>query len=192
MPGMVAPFTDEREQLLAALAQQRYQLRLTAHGLTDDQARATHTPSALSVGGLIKHVTSTESGWIDTAVERVPDIETATRAYEDNFRMRADETLDDVLTAFDEVARRTEAVVGDIADLLHPVPVPRDVPWYPDDLDPWTVRWVLLHLIQETARHCGHADIVRELVDGATAFPLMAAAENWPATPWMQPWTADA
>jgi hypothetical protein len=47
---------------------------------------------------------------------------------------------------------------------------------------------VLLHLISETARHAGHADIVREAIDGATAFPLLAAAENWPATPWLQPW----
>jgi hypothetical protein len=47
---------------------------------------------------------------------------------------------------------------------------------------------VLLHLIQETARHAGHADIVRESIDGASAFPLMAAAEQWDV-PWMQPWS---
>jgi hypothetical protein len=68
------------------------------------------------------------------------------------------------------------------------VPVPRDAPWFPRDVDAWSVRWVLLHLIAETARHAGHADIIREAIDGATAFPLMAAAENWPVTPWMQPW----
>ena len=62
------------------------------------------------------------------------------------------------------------------------------MPWFPDDIDAWTVRWVVLHLITETARHAGHADIVRETIDGASAFPLMAAAEGWPATPWMQPW----
>jgi hypothetical protein len=66
--------------------------------------------------------------------------------------------------------------------------VPKGVPWYPDDLDAWSVRWVLMHLVSETARHAGHADIVREAIDGATAFPLMAAAEGWPATPRMQPW----
>jgi hypothetical protein len=52
----------------------------------------------------------------------------------------------------------------------------------------WWVRWVLMHLVAEIARHAGHADIVREGIDGATAFPLMAAAEGWPATPWLQPW----
>ena len=54
------------------------------------------------------------------------------------------------------------------------------------------MRWVLLHLITETARHAGHADIVREAVDGAAAYPLMAAAEGWPATPWLQPWEPPA
>ena len=64
----------------------------------------------------------------------------------------------------------------------------KGVPWFPDDVDAWSVRWVLLHLIEEIARHAGHADIVRESIDGATMFPLMAAAEGWPATDWLQPW----
>jgi hypothetical protein len=48
-------------------------------------------------------------------------------------------------------------------------------------------------MIEEYARHTGHADLLREAVDGATAYPLLAAAESWPATPWLQPWRpADA
>ena len=109
-------------------------------------------------------------------------------AYEDEFRLGPDETLASVLAMYDEVATETDAIVAGIADLDQPVPVPRDAPWYPDDIDAWSVRWVLLHLIEETARHAGHADIVREHVDGADAFPLMAAAEGWPETPWMQAW----
>jgi hypothetical protein len=70
------------------------------------------------------------------------------------------------------------------------VPVPKGVPWYPDDVDAWSVRWVLLHLVEEIGRHAGHADIVRESIDGATMYELMAAAEGWPATEWLQPWTA--
>ncbi len=93
-----------------------------------------------------------------------------------------------MLALYDEVARETEKAIAGIPDLSQPVPVPRDAPWFPADVDAWSVRWVLLHLIQETARHAGHADIVRESLDGATAFPLLAAAENWPPTPWMQPW----
>jgi hypothetical protein len=54
------------------------------------------------------------------------------------------------------------------------------------------VRWVLLHLVEETARHAGHADIIRETVDGATAYPLMAAAEGWPESDFVKPWAPAA
>ncbi len=68
------------------------------------------------------------------------------------------------------------------------VPVPKGVPWFPDDVEAWSVRWVLLHVIEETARHAGHADISRESIDGATMYELMAGAEGWPATDWLKPW----
>jgi uncharacterized damage-inducible protein DinB len=146
--------------------------------------------TGLTVGGLVKHVAAVESSWVDMILEQSDQDEAA---YEDNFRMGPDETLADVLARYDAVAERTESVLAGIADLGQPVPVPKGVPWFPQDIDAWSVRWVLLHLIQETARHAGHADIVREAVDGATAFPLMAAAEGWPESPWMQPWRpADA
>jgi hypothetical protein len=106
------------------------------------------------------------------------------------FRLGPDETLAGVLAQYDEVARETEEAIAGIADLGQPVPIPKGVPWFPSDVDAWSVRWVLLHLIEETARHAGHADIIRESIDGATAMPLLAAAEGWPATPWLQPWQA--
>ena len=192
MPGQVPPVADEREGLLAYLAQQRAVIRVAAYGLTDEQARAVPTTSALSVGGLIKHVISVESYWIDLAAQR--ELPNSQDEYEANFRLGTDETLQGVLDRYDVVAKETESFIAGVAELGQPVPVPQGVPWFPDDVEAWSVRWVLLHLIQETARHAGHADIVREAIDGATAFPLMAAAEGWPATPWMQPWepsTAD-
>ena len=189
MPGQVAPLTDERELLLAYLTQQRYVLKLTAHGLSDAQARQASPPSSLAVGGLIKHVSQVERYWIDLVVQRQADVYTADSEYEDNFRLEPGETLATVIDKYDAVARETEAVIEKIADLGQAVPVPPGVPWFPDDVEAWTVRWVLLHLITETARHAGHADIVREAVDGATAFPLMAAVEGWPATEWLQPWS---
>jgi uncharacterized damage-inducible protein DinB len=189
MPGQVPPVADERQGLLAYLAQQRDVIRITAYGLTDEQARATPTAGSLSVGGLIKHVATVEQGWIDIVLQRDRASESEqSDDYEANFRLGPNETLDDIFRFYDEVARETEAAIGGIADLGQAVPVPQGVPWFPDDVDAWSVRWVLLHLIQETARHAGHADIVREMVDGATAFPLMAAVEGWPATDWMQPW----
>jgi uncharacterized damage-inducible protein DinB len=188
MPGQTAMFTTERDGLLAYLAQQRYVLRLTAFGLTDEQARQTPTTSPLSVGGLVKHVTHVEQGWTDMVASRqTAPAADSEAAYDDMFRMRADETLVDVMAAYEAVASETTRVIA-ATSLEHAVPVPQDVPWFPQDLDAWSVRWILLHLITETARHAGHADIVRESVDRGTAFPIMAAAEHWPATPWMTPW----
>jgi uncharacterized damage-inducible protein DinB len=189
MPGQVAPVADERTGLLAYLAQQRYVLRLTAYGLTDEQARATPTVSPLSVGGLIKHVATTERSWMDTVQQRP---RASVEAYLDSFRLGPDETLAGILDRYEVAAAETEAVIASVADLGQPVPVPKDVPWNPPDVAAWSVRWVLLHLIEETARHAGHADIVRESLDGATAFPLLAAAEGWPPTPWLQPWPGPA
>ena len=186
MPGQVPPVADEREALLGYLTHQRSVLRTTAFGLTDEQARTAASVSPLTVGGLIKHVAAVERSWMD--IVRAQPSDGTPDDYERDFRMEADETLDDVFAIYDAAARNTDAVVAGIDDLGQAVPVP-DAPWFPDDVEAWSVRWVLLHLIEETARHAGHADIVREMVDGATAFPLLAAAEGWPATPWLQPWS---
>ncbi len=88
----------------------------------------------------------------------------------------------------DEVARATEDAIAGL-DLDLAVPVPRGAPWFPKDLPSWSVRWVLLHIFEEVTRHAGRADIVRESVDGATLYELLAAAEGWPKTDWLTPWT---
>ena len=188
MPGMPLPSADERTQLLAFLAQQRDALRIAAHGLDDEQATAAPSASALSIAGLIKHAAATERSWMDTVTGQPGG---SPEGYADSFRLGPGETLAGVLAALDEAAGHTDAVVARLG-LDHPVPVPKGVPWFPDDLEAWSVRWVLLHLVEELARHAGHADIVRESLDGATAMPLMAAAEGWPATPWLQPWSPPA
>ena len=185
MPGLVHPVIDERDGLLGYLAQQRYVLGLTAYGLTDEQARATPSASPLSVGGLVKHVSAVERFWIGLVLERQDEPE---GDYESNFVLLPGETLRGVLDRYEDVAKQTETALAGIEDLGRAVPVPRGVPWFPSDVEAWSVRWVLLHLIVETSRHAGHADIIRESIDGATAFPLLAAAEDWPATPWLQPW----
>jgi len=71
------------------------------------------------------------------------------------------------------------------------VRVPEGTRWAPPDIE-WSLRWVLLHLIHETARHAGHADIIRESIDGATALPLMAAVEQWAPRRTITPWTPPA
>ncbi|BCJ43360.1 hypothetical protein GCM10010168_43300 [Actinoplanes ianthinogenes] len=188
MPGQVGPISNEQEGLLAYLAQMRYQLRLTAYGLTPEQLRATPSASTLSVGGLIKHCASTEEGWIATVrgSDQKPDF----AKYQENFALAEGETIDELFARYDRIAEETEKTVTEIDDLGHRIPVDKSVPWNRPDLDHFTLRWILLHLIQETARHAGHADIIRESIDGATAFPLMAAAEGWPDTPWLKAWVA--
>jgi uncharacterized damage-inducible protein DinB len=181
--------TDERSGLLAYLAQQRHVIRIAAHGLSDEQARAVPSASDLSVGGLVKHAANTESGWIDVVLQQPQKpFDDAMADYFDNYRLGESETLESVLDRYDRVAARTEEVIAGIEDLGQAVPVPQGVPWYPKDVEAWSVRWVLLHLIEETARHAGHADIIRESLDGATAMPLMAAAEGWPESDWVKPW----
>ncbi len=185
MPAVAAPVADEREGLLAYLAQQRLALRLSAHGLTDDQARATPAASPLSVGGLIKHVARAERIWMATVLGR--DREWSPEKHAASFRLGPGETLMGTLELYEQAAGETDAIIAGIPDLGQAVPVPPGVPFAPG-VTAWSVRWVLLHLIEETARHAGHADIVRESLDGATAFSLMAAAEGWAAQPWAQPW----
>ena len=186
MPGTVRPVADEREGLLAFLDQQRQAVAAAAHGLTDEQARLRPTAGELSIGGLVKHVAAMERSWVDTVLRRTREVDPA--AYEQEFTLGEGETLAGTLADLDAAGRETEEAIAGIADLGEPVPVP-DAPWFPKDVEAWSVRWVLLHLIEEVARHAGHADIVRESIDGATCYELLAAVEGWPATDWLQPWT---
>ncbi len=186
MPGQVGPIANEQEGLLGYLAQMRYVLRLTAYGLDEVQLRAAPTASELSVGGLIKHCCSTEEGWLAT-IRREPQSVDYDR-YARDFRLADGETIDEVFARYDRVAEQTEKTVTEIGDLDHRIEIDHSVPWNRKDMTHWTVRWILLHLIQETARHTGHADIIRESIDGGTAYPLLAAAEGWPETPWLKPW----
>jgi hypothetical protein len=184
MPGLVAPLTDEREVLLAFLGQQRDALRYAAHGLDQVQASARPTVSELSLAGLMKHTALVERAWTnflttgDTAVFAPED------EWSEGFRLVEGETVDDVIALVDDQARTTEKIVAAVEDLGAPLPPTVDlVPWIPGGIV-WTPRWVLLHLIEETACHAGHADIIRESIDGATCWTLMAAAEGWPAQDW--------
>ncbi|MCA2215780.1 DinB family protein [Jidongwangia harbinensis] len=187
MPGQVRPVADERDGLVAFLAQMRYQLKLTGYGLSPEQLRATPSASPLSVGGLIWHAAHTEAHWIDQVLQR-PTTYPGTYEWDQHFDIAEGASYEDLIGFYDTVAAETERVVAGVADLGQAVPIDHSVPWNPQDYDNWSVRWVLLHLIQETARHAGHADIIRETVDGGTAFPLMAAAEGWPETGWLKPW----
>jgi uncharacterized damage-inducible protein DinB len=162
--------TGERADLLASLAKHRHFLRFPARELSDEQARTRTTVSELTVGGLIKHVTQVENTWARFIVEGPsahPDAgdPTAWDTHAAGFRMAADETLAELLANYDAVAARTDELVRTLPDLDadHPLPA---APWFEPGAR-WSARRVLLHIIAETAQHAGHADIVRESLDGA-------------------------
>lgn len=97
------------------------------------------------------------------------------------------DTLDGLLAEYAAATDRILAVV-DTADLDSVAPVP-NAPWFPDGMEGWSVRWILLHVIEEVARHAGHADIIREQIDGATMYELIAAAEDMGDLGFVKPWT---
>jgi hypothetical protein len=180
--------TDEATLLISFLDQQREAVRNAAYGLTDAQAAVATTASELTVGGLVKHLAATERGWTcDITDVRVDEGEMSEADYLNGFHLVEGETLTGLLAEYDAATAATDAAIR-AADLNQERPVP-DAPWFPKDFDAWSIRWIVIHLIEETARHAGHADIIRESLDGAQSGPLLAAAEGWPADSWMAPWT---
>jgi Protein of unknown function (DUF664) len=195
MPALAPPVADERSALSEYLAYHQSAYFAVSYGLTDEQARSTPSVSALSIGGLIKHVTGMQRHWM-ARVAAAPDappgddrpFEEITQGRTDEHVMLPDETLDGLLRALADQNAESLRLV-ETADLGATVPVPHHIPWFPKDIDAWSVRWVVLHVINELARHAGHADIIRESIDGATMYDLIAGLEHWEPTPWVQPWT---
>ncbi|MGW6917388.1 DinB family protein [Kitasatospora sp. NPDC054939] len=173
MPTLVNAETDERDALLSFLEAQRGGLRRSVLGLTEEQAAATPTAGTLSLAGLIKHSATCERGWIvGTLLGREVD----GAEHQDGFALAGGETLAHWLKVYEEVAAETEAVIRGLPSLDSDAPLPT-APWFPPN-SRRTARWVLLHLIEEVARHAGHADIIRESLDGRTAFELVMAAQQ--------------
>ena len=166
---------QERADLLEALGQARYFLRFTVQNLTDEQAGLRSVPaSQLCLGGLIKHVADTEKSWADFIEKGAPTEEGASTgtgpsegemaAYAEKFQMSPGDTLEGVLAVYTEVAARTDRLVRELPslDVAHELP---PAPWF-EPGKKWSARRVLHHLIAETAQHAGHADILRESIDG--------------------------
>jgi uncharacterized damage-inducible protein DinB len=160
--------TGERADLLESLARTRSFLRHTTRDLTDEQAARRTTASELSLGGLIKHVTLTERQWI-----RFIQVGPSAMAWDQSsvgdwmsaFRMEPGDTLAGLLAEYAKAADETAELVAGLPDLDAAQPLP-EAPWFPPGAR-WSARRVLLHVIAETAQHAGHADIIRESLDGA-------------------------
>jgi uncharacterized damage-inducible protein DinB len=161
----------ERCDLLAILAQHRQFVRYTTRDLTDEQARARTTVSELTLGGLIKHVTDVERAWAQFIVvgpTALGDASAMTEAdwakRQDEFRLLDGETLAGVLDSYEATAAATDELVRALPDLNATQPLPT-APWFPAS-ERWSARRALLHIIAETSQHAGHADIIRESIDG--------------------------
>jgi uncharacterized damage-inducible protein DinB len=194
MPALASPVADERSALREYLAYHQSAFFAVAYGLTDEQARMTPTVSELSIGGLVKHAAEMQRNWM-ARVAAAPDapprdprpFDQIAKDFADQHTMRADETLDGLLKTL-EAENANSLHLVETADLDAKVPVPQDIPWFPKGIKDWSVRWVILHVINELTRHSGHADIIRESIDGATMYELLAGLEGWAIDGFVQPW----
>ncbi|GAA2007681.1 DinB family protein [Nakamurella flavida] len=167
--------SGEKADLLQALGQHRFFLTNTLREMTDEQAGARTTVSELCLGGLVKHVAATEAQWVRFILEGPAAMALSGDGdYEGDengqewaaaFSMNGTDTVESVLAQSQAVAERTAEVLAALPDLDASQPLP-EAPWFPPGAR-WTARRVFIHLIAETAQHAGHADIIREAIDGA-------------------------
>jgi uncharacterized damage-inducible protein DinB len=158
--------TGERADLVQTLDKHRGFLRFTVRNLTDEQATRRTTVSELTLAGLIKHVAHTEAHWADFAKRGAAAFDTGNwseEAWLAEWRLQPGETLASLLAEYEEIARRTDELAETVdLDTAHALP---PAPWFEKGAR-WSVRRVLLHIVAETAQHAGHADILREALDG--------------------------
>lgn len=180
---------DERTTLCNYLDVQLDALRTSAHGLTDAQARQTPLRSALSIAGILKHACFVMEGSLIGAGLREPDERTTGQP--ESFVLADDETLESVLERFDALRPEYMAMcrAGDLDEVMPVGPMP----WYGmNEQRDARLRYMYVHHVEELARHAGHADIIREELDGALAPELLAAVEGWEPNDYVKPWTPSA
>jgi hypothetical protein len=160
-----AALSRERQDLLATLGKHRGFLRQTLDGMSDEQIRLVSTVSQLSLGSVLKHVTATETTWRNFMVKGAAAFEEMTPdAYMAEWTLVEGDTVASLLGAYAEAAAETDALVATVdLDSEHELPV---APWFEPGAS-WSARRCLLHIVAEGAQHAGHADIIREAIDGA-------------------------
>lgn len=181
----------ESQEFALFLGEQITGLRNAAYGLTEEQARSTPCRSGLSIGGLIVHAMYVMDGRLRRDAEGGRNQELTPegiQAFVGSFSLSATDSLSATLQRFDEMAGAyldSVAAADPDAEVLEP-PAPWDGIMHGT---PTKERFYLLHHVEELARHAGHADIIREQLDGAGAASLTAAVEGRPANDFVQPWT---
>ncbi|MER5772918.1 DinB family protein [Streptomyces sp. NPDC002039] len=163
---------DERGALLSFVEAQRGALRRSLLGLTEEQAASRPSASELSLSGLLKHVAETELNWLRMAQQKPNEKQRTEQTWGDGFRLVEGESVPALSAFWEGVAAELEEFVRAVPSLDDTFPLP-EAPWFPKE-GRVSMRWLLMHLVEEHARHAGHADIVRESLDGRTAFELVA------------------
>ncbi|MDQ3155651.1 MAG: DinB family protein [Actinomycetota bacterium] len=155
------PYTGaEKESLHACLDSNRAAVLWKVEGLDDEQLRRPMTPTGTSALGLVKHLAYVEGGWFCETFGRPPlPVTFDTDDPEADMRVGPDESTADILDYYRRACAAADAVIkstglGETGTA-----------WYGPAV---SMRWVLIHIIEETARHAGHVDILRELIDGVT------------------------
>jgi uncharacterized damage-inducible protein DinB len=160
-----APVGSELDTLVEYLDYQRETMLAKTDDLTRTQLGQKHPPSELTLGGLLYHLALVEETWLEGRFSGLPDREPFAGVDWDadpdwEFRTAADLEPEQVRTRYRSACERSRQVVSQAADLDQlSVKAMRDGRHF-------SLRWVLLHLIEETARHAGHADFLREAIDG--------------------------
>jgi uncharacterized damage-inducible protein DinB len=160
-PEPTAPYPSRAEVLLGYLAYFRSVLVAKLDGLPDTELRTSRLPSGWTPLELLTHLTHVERRWLVWGFEGEPVPDPWGDARDGRWYVAPEETLDGLLEALRAQAERTREVVlaHDLGDVGR-----RGERW--EGADPATLERVLLHLVQEYARHIGHLDVVRELIDG--------------------------
>jgi hypothetical protein len=164
-PHSPRPSSDERELLLSYIRWQREQVVATADGLTEEQLRWSPDGRLLPIIGIINHLAHMEWRWVEG------------RYFCSEFPLRTDEfdldsevTADQVIESYWHQAQRTENIVRTAPSLEAPCLGDEGGRGAAHVLlgfdQPVDLRWVLLHVLEETAHHVGHADSTREMLDG--------------------------
>ncbi|THA72711.1 DinB family protein [Streptomyces sp. A0958] len=167
----------ERDDLLALVTDQRANFLFTVAEIDDEQARARRTVSELTLGGLVKHLGSMQRMWLSVVDGTAPVKVEWSDLDPDGNRMTDSDTLPELLDAFHAASAAFDGAVRDEADLDREITLPT-YPWSPPDPVVWSVRRILWHIFREIAHHSGHADIIREALDGANTTAKMAEAAS--------------
>lgn len=169
--------TGEKRDLLILLQDQRNMLKITARNLSDDDARKQSTVSTLTIGALIKHLAHGEENAARVITDRDENAEFDMSQAMTEYEMTGDETLAGWLAEYDRGAAEFDRVIADAESLDELIPQPT-APWQPER--EWlSIRAMIIHLIRETAHHCGHADIIREALDGQTTMGAISEGQEW-------------